>query len=126
MPILYICIILFLLCVLSCCCLSVLLSFCHYNKFLVRVNIPGNKAHSQIYACLLQMFDDLGVVCLLTETKPPGLFEHSLFDGLSFEIAFSNYVYVYFIYIYAFSRLSNRILHRYIKALLVFKHDRNV
>ncbi len=30
------------------------------------------------------MFDDVGVVCLLTETKPPGLFEHSLFDGLSF------------------------------------------
>ncbi len=31
----------------SCCCHSVALwSFCHYNKFLVCVNIPGNKAHS--------------------------------------------------------------------------------
>ncbi len=37
----------FIICVLSCCCHSVALwSFCHYNKFLVCVNIPGNKAHS--------------------------------------------------------------------------------
>ncbi len=33
--------------VLSCCCHSVALwSFCHQNKFLVCVTIPGNKAHS--------------------------------------------------------------------------------
>ncbi len=38
----------------------------------------------QIFACLLQMFDDLGVICLWTETKPPGLFKYSFFDGLSF------------------------------------------
>ncbi len=32
----------FIICVLSCCCHSVALrSFCHYNKFLVCVNIPG-------------------------------------------------------------------------------------
>ncbi len=32
----------FIICVLSCCCHSVALwSFCHYNKFLVNVNIPG-------------------------------------------------------------------------------------
>ncbi len=34
--------IILLICVLSCCCHSVALwSFCHYNKFLVCVNIPG-------------------------------------------------------------------------------------
>ncbi len=45
---LYIIILLTVSCpVLSCCCHSVALwSFCHYNKFLVCVNIPGNKAHS--------------------------------------------------------------------------------
>ncbi len=43
----YLYIILFIICVLSYCCLSVALwSFCHYNKFLVCVNIPGDKAHS--------------------------------------------------------------------------------
>ncbi len=32
----------FIICVLSCCCHSVALwSFCHYNKFLICVNIPG-------------------------------------------------------------------------------------
>ncbi len=32
----------FIICVLSCCCHSVALwSFCHYNQFLVCVNIPG-------------------------------------------------------------------------------------
>ncbi len=32
----------FIICVLFCCCRSVALwSFCHYNKFLVCVNIPG-------------------------------------------------------------------------------------
>ncbi len=37
-----ICILFFIICVLSCCFLSVTLwSFCHYNKFLVCVNIPG-------------------------------------------------------------------------------------
>ncbi len=37
----------FIICVLSCRCHSVALwSFCHYNKFFVCVNIPGNKAHS--------------------------------------------------------------------------------
>ncbi len=39
----------FIICVLSCRCHSVALwSFCHYNKFLLFVNIPGNKAHSLI------------------------------------------------------------------------------
>ncbi len=38
----YLYISLFIICVLSCCCLSVALwSFCHYNKFLVCVNILG-------------------------------------------------------------------------------------
>ncbi len=42
----YLYIILFIICVLSCCCLSVALwRFCHYNKFLVCVNIPGNNSH---------------------------------------------------------------------------------
>ncbi len=46
LPILYI--IIFIICVLSYCCLSVALwSFCRYNKFLVCVNMPGNKALSQ-------------------------------------------------------------------------------
>ncbi len=37
----------FVVCVLSRCCHSVALwSFCHYNKFFVCVNKPGNKAHS--------------------------------------------------------------------------------
>ncbi len=36
----------FIICVLSSCCHSdALWSFWHYNKFLVCVNIPGNKAH---------------------------------------------------------------------------------
>ncbi len=43
----------FVFCVLSCCCHSVALwSFCHYNKFLICVNIPGNKAHSDIILLL--------------------------------------------------------------------------
>ncbi len=37
-----------LLLLLSCCCHFVALwSFCHYNKFLVQVNISGNKAYSR-------------------------------------------------------------------------------
>ncbi len=37
----------FVVCVRSCCCHSVALwSFCHYNKVLLCVNIPNNKAHS--------------------------------------------------------------------------------
>ncbi len=37
-----ICILFFIICVLSCCCYSVALeSFCPYNKFLIFVNIPG-------------------------------------------------------------------------------------
>ncbi len=51
----------FIICVLSCCCHSVALwSFCHYNKFLVCVNIPGNKAHSHSfshYYCIIGIFN---------------------------------------------------------------------
>ncbi len=44
----YLFMIICIICVLTCCCLSVALWSCHYNKFLLCVNIPGNKAHSLI------------------------------------------------------------------------------
>ncbi len=47
----------FIICVLSCRCYSVVLwSFCHYNKFLVCVNIPGNKAHSHFFKTFINAF----------------------------------------------------------------------
>ncbi len=78
----------FIIWVLCCCCVSVALwSFCHYNKFLVSVNIPTNKAHSHSYIYIYAFSRCIYIVFVFEE---PGFTWSSKPGYMSFKSEISN------------------------------------